>query len=210
MSLAGAHDSLTGIEKIGDVIEIDQSPIGRSPRSNPATYVGFYDDIRQLFASVPLSVERGYTASRFSFNVKGGRCEECSGEGTITTKLNFMPDVEASCHACKGSRYNPETLEVLYNGKSIADVLAMSIEDGAAVLHGAQEDRPQAACPRRSGSRLSHPGPPRSDSLRRRGAARQARHRAGQDQARCQEPLYLGRADDGLAPRRYPAAFRLP
>ncbi|MBB6048554.1 excinuclease ABC subunit UvrA [Armatimonas rosea] len=130
--LAGAHDSLEGIEKIGDVIEIDQSPIGRSPRSNPATYVGFYDDIRQLFASVPLSVERGYSASRFSFNVKGGRCEECGGEGTITTKLNFMPDVEAPCHACKGSRYNAETLEVLYNGKSIADVLAMSIEDGAA------------------------------------------------------------------------------
>jgi excinuclease ABC subunit A len=129
--LAGAHDSLTGIEKIGDVIEIDQSPIGRSPRSNPATYVGFYDDIRQLFASVPLSVERGYSASRFSFNVKGGRCEECGGEGTITTKLNFMPDVEASCHACKGSRYNPATLEILYNGKSIADVLGMSIEDGA-------------------------------------------------------------------------------
>ncbi|MCX6368950.1 MAG: excinuclease ABC subunit UvrA [Armatimonadetes bacterium] len=130
--LAGAHDSLTGIEKIGDVIEIDQSPIGRSPRSNPATYVGFYDDIRQLFASVPLSVERGYSASCFSFNVKGGRCEECGGEGTITTKLNFMPDVEASCHACKGSRYNPATLEILYNGKSIADVLGMSIEDGAA------------------------------------------------------------------------------
>ncbi|WP_309707252.1 excinuclease ABC subunit UvrA [Armatimonas sp.] len=129
--LAGAHDSLKGIEKIGDVIEIDQSPIGRSPRSNPATYVGFYDDIRQLFASVPLSVERCYSASRFSFNVKGGRCEECGGEGTITTKLNFMPDVEAPCHACKGSRYNPETLEVLYNGKTIADVLALSIEDGA-------------------------------------------------------------------------------
>ncbi len=129
--LAGAHDSLTGIEKIGDVIEIDQSPIGRSPRSNPATYVGFYDDIRQLFASVPLSVERGYSASRFSFNVKGGRCEECGGEGTITTKLNFMPDVEAPCHACKGSRYNPETLEILWHGKSIADVLALSIEDGA-------------------------------------------------------------------------------
>ncbi len=129
--LAGVHDALTGVEKIGDVIEIDQSPIGRSPRSNPATYVGFYDDIRQLFAITPLSLERGYTASRFSFNVKGGRCEECGGEGTITTKLNFMPDVEAPCHACKGSRYNPETLEVLYNGKTIADVLALSIEDGA-------------------------------------------------------------------------------
>jgi len=129
--LAGAHSSLEGVELIGDVIEIDQAPIGRSPRSNPATYVGFYDDIRNLFAAAPLSVERGYTASRFSFNVKGGRCEECAGEGTITTKLNFMPDVEAACPACKGTRYNAETREVLYHGKSIADVLELSIEEGA-------------------------------------------------------------------------------
>lgn len=134
--LAGVHDALEGIEQLGDVIEIDQSPIGRSPRSNPATYVGFYDDIRNLFAKAPLSVERGYTASRFSFNVKGGRCEECAGEGTITTKLNFMPDVEAACHACKGTRYNAETLEVLWEGKSIADVLALSIEEGAAFFAG--------------------------------------------------------------------------
>jgi excinuclease ABC subunit A len=130
-TLSGAHDELLGWEHIGEVIEIDQSPIGRSPRSNPATYVGFYDDIRNLFAAAPLSVERGYTASRFSFNVKGGRCEACAGEGNITTRLNFMPDVEALCTSCKGSRYNAETLEVTVSGKNIAEVLAMSIEDGA-------------------------------------------------------------------------------
>ena len=135
-TLSGAHDDLDGATQLGDVIEIDQAPIGRSPRSNPATYVGFYDDIRNLFASAPLSVERGYTASRFSFNVKGGRCETCAGEGTITTKLNFLPDVEASCPSCRGSRYNAETLEVLYNGKNVAEVLALSIEEGVAFFSG--------------------------------------------------------------------------
>lgn len=129
--LSGAHEDLTGWESIDAVIEIDQAPIGRSPRSNPATYVGFYDDIRNLFAAAPLSVERGYTASRFSFNVKGGRCETCAGEGNITTRLNFLPDVESQCTSCKGTRYNVETLEVMISGKNIADVLAMSIEEGA-------------------------------------------------------------------------------
>ena len=128
--LSGDHDNVEGYEYISDVISIDQSPIGRSPRSNPATYIGFYDNIRKLFASTPESEARGYTASRFSFNVKGGRCEECSGEGQITTKLHFMPDVEVSCPACKGGRYNDETLEVTYNGKNIAEVLEMSIEEG--------------------------------------------------------------------------------
>ena len=113
------------------MIEIDQSPIGRSPRSNPATYAGFYDDIRSLFAATPLSVERGYTASRFSFNVKGGRCENCAGEGSVTTKLNFLPDVEALCPSCKGARYSAETLEILHEGKNIAEILALSIEEGA-------------------------------------------------------------------------------
>ena len=128
--LSGSHDNLEGYEYISDVINIDQSPIGRSPRSNPATYIGFYDNIRKLFASTPESEARGYTPSRFSFNVKGGRCEECGGEGQITTKLHFMPDVEVPCPACKGARYNDETLEVTYNGKNIAEVLEMSIEEG--------------------------------------------------------------------------------
>lgn len=129
-TLFGEHDELKGHEHISDVINIDQSPIGRSPRSNPATYIGFYDNIRKLFASTPSAEARGYTASRFSFNVKGGRCKECSGEGTITTQLHFMPDVEVTCPTCKGARYNEDTLEVTYNGKNISEILEMSIEDG--------------------------------------------------------------------------------
>ena len=129
-TLYGEHDDLEGYEYISDVISIDQSPIGRSPRSNPATYIGFYDNIRKLFASTPAAQARGYTASRFSFNVKGGRCEECHGEGTITTQLHFMPDVEVTCPTCKGARYNDDTLEVTYNGKNISEILEMSIEDG--------------------------------------------------------------------------------
>ena len=129
-TLYGAHDELEGHEHISDVISIDQSPIGRSPRSNPATYIKFYDNIRKLFASAPLAVSRGYTASRFSFNVKGGRCEECHGEGTITTQLHFMPDVEVVCPTCKGARYNEDTLDVTYNGRNISEILNMSIEEG--------------------------------------------------------------------------------
>ena len=128
--LSGDHDDLVGHEFIDDVINIDQSPIGRSPRSNPATYIGFYDNIRKLFAETEESKARKYTTSRFSFNVKGGRCEECSGEGTIVTKLSFMPDVEVTCPTCKGDRYNEETLQVTYQDKNISDVLNMSIEEG--------------------------------------------------------------------------------
>jgi len=129
-TLAGDHDRLEGIEHISKVVNIDQSPIGRNSRSNPATYIGFYDNIRSLFAKAPLSVERCYKPGRFSFNVKGGRCEECQGEGTIRTQLYFMPDVEVICGVCKGARYNADTLEVEYKGKTIADVLAMSVEEG--------------------------------------------------------------------------------
>src|SRR5436853_486152 len=127
---AGEHDELTGSEHVSDVIDIDQSPIGRSSRSNPATYIGFYDAIRTLFAETPDAKKRGFTASTFSFNVKGGRCEECTGEGTITTQLSFMPDVEVLCPTCKGARYNQDTLEVKYQGKNIAEVLDLSVEEG--------------------------------------------------------------------------------
>ncbi|HSZ57539.1 MAG TPA: excinuclease ABC subunit UvrA [Tepidisphaeraceae bacterium] len=126
---AGAHDELTGSEHVNDVVDVDQSPIGRSSRSNPATYIGFYDAIRTLFAETDQAKKRGFTASTFSFNVKGGRCEECSGEGTITTQLSFMPDVEVLCPTCKGARYNQDTLEVEYRGKNIAQVLDLSIEE---------------------------------------------------------------------------------
>ncbi len=129
-TLPGDHDGIDGAEHVHKVVSIDQSPIGRNSRSNPATYIGFYDNIRDLFTEAPLSVERGYKAGRFSFNVKGGRCEECQGEGVITTQLYFMPDVEVTCAACKGARFNSETLEVTLRGKTIDDVLNMSVEEG--------------------------------------------------------------------------------
>ncbi len=129
-TLPGAHDGLDGADHVHRVVNIDQTPIGRNSRSNPATYVGFYDNIRDLYTGAPLSVERGYKAGRFSFNVKGGRCEECQGEGVITTQLYFMPDVEVLCAACKGARFNSETLEVTLRGKTIDDVLNMSVEEG--------------------------------------------------------------------------------
>ncbi len=128
--LPGRHDRIEGLEQLTDVINIDQSPIGRTPRSNPATYIGFYDDIRRLFANTPEAKARGYSVGRFSFNVKGGRCEECAGEGLITTSLHFMPDVESPCPICKGARYNEETLEVTYAGKNIAEILDMTVEEG--------------------------------------------------------------------------------
>jgi excinuclease ABC subunit A len=131
-ALPGDHDGIDGAEHVHKVVSIDQSPIGRNSRSNPATYVGFYDAIRDLFTQAPLAVEREYRPGRFSFNVKGGRCEECQGEGVITTQLYFMPDVEVICGACKGARFNAETLEVTLRGKTIDDVLNMSIEEGVA------------------------------------------------------------------------------
>jgi excinuclease ABC subunit A len=129
--LPGKHRAIEGLECVRDVVNIDQTPIGRTATSNPATYIGIYDAIRQLFAATPESQRRGYTSGRFSFNVKGGRCEECQGQGLITTSLQFMADVEVVCQACKGKRYNEETLEISYNGKTIADVLELSIEEAA-------------------------------------------------------------------------------
>jgi excinuclease ABC subunit A len=131
-TLPGEHDGVDGLEHVHRVVNIDQSPIGRNSRSNPATYVGFYDTIRDLFTQAPLSIEREYKPGRFSFNVKGGRCEECQGEGAITTQLYFMPDVEVTCGVCKGARFNSETLEVTLRGKTIDDVLNMSVEEGVA------------------------------------------------------------------------------
>ncbi len=135
-TLPGEHDGVDGLEHVHKVVSIDQSPIGRNSRSNPATYIGFYDVIRDLFTQAPMSVDRGYKPGRFSFNVKGGRCEECQGEGAITTQLYFMPDVEVTCGACKGARFNSETLEVTLRGKTIDDVLNMSVEEGMAFFAG--------------------------------------------------------------------------
>ena len=130
-TLAGDHDSVDGIDEVTRVIAIDQAPIGRNSRSNPATYIGFYDNIRALFAGTDEAKARGYKPGRFSFNVKGGRCEECQGEGSIRTKMYFMPDVEVLCAACKGKRYNADTLQILWQDRTIADILDMSIEEGA-------------------------------------------------------------------------------
>jgi excinuclease ABC subunit A len=123
-------DGIDGLEHIDKCVDIDQSPIGRTPRSNPATYTGVFDDIRKLFAATQESTVRGYGPGRFSFNVKGGRCESCQGDGLLKIEMNFLPDVYVQCEVCKGKRYNPETLSVLYKGKTISDVLEMSISEG--------------------------------------------------------------------------------
>ena len=127
--VAGAHDKVTGLDYCDKVIEIDQSPIGRTPRSNPATYTGAFTQIRDWFAGLPESQARGYKPGRFSFNVKGGRCEACQGDGVIKIEMHFLPDVYVECETCKGKRYNRETLEIQFKGKSIADVLDMTVED---------------------------------------------------------------------------------
>ena len=125
----GSHDSIEGLEEIERIINIDQAPIGRTPRSNPATYTGVFDGIRDLFATTIEAKKRGYTKSRFSFNVKGGRCESCTGDGVIRIAMNFLPDVYVPCEACNGSRYNRETLECKYKDKTIADVLNMTVDE---------------------------------------------------------------------------------
>jgi excinuclease ABC subunit A len=130
----GAHESLTGAEQIDKVVRIDQSPIGRTPRSNPATYTQVFSPIRDLFAMLPEARERGYKAGRFSFNVSGGRCESCQGDGQRRIEMNFMPDVYVQCEVCNGRRYNQETLAVKFHGHSIADILDLTIEDALPVL----------------------------------------------------------------------------
>ncbi|MDR0347664.1 MAG: excinuclease ABC subunit UvrA [Coriobacteriales bacterium] len=125
----GTYEKLSGISLLDKVIDIDQSPIGRTPRSNPATYVGLWDDVRNLFSQLPESKARGYAPGRFSFNVSGGRCEACKGDGQIKIEMHFLPDIYVPCEVCKGARYNRETLQVTYRGKSVADVLDMSVEE---------------------------------------------------------------------------------
>ena len=127
--IPGEHDEILGMEQLDKVIDIDQSPIGRTPRSNPATYTGVFDMIRDLFAATPDAKAKGYKKGRFSFNVKGGRCEACGGDGILKIEMHFLPDVYVPCEVCEGKRYNRETLEVKYKGKSIYDVLDMTVEE---------------------------------------------------------------------------------
>jgi len=127
----GAHKAIRGLEQIDKVVVIDQSPIGRTPRSNPVTYTGAFTPIRELFAQLPTARVRGYDAGRFSFNVKGGRCENCEGGGLIKIEMHFLPDVYVECEVCRGKRYNRETLEITYKGKNIADVLDLTVDEAA-------------------------------------------------------------------------------
>ncbi|HEX2641284.1 MAG TPA: hypothetical protein VHL50_11950, partial [Pyrinomonadaceae bacterium] len=129
-----AHDRIEGLDLVDKIIEIDQTPIGRTPRSNPATYTGLFTPIRELYAMLPESRTRGYKAGRFSFNVKGGRCEACEGDGMKRIEMNFLPDVYVTCDVCRGKRYNRETLAVKYKGLSIADLLETTIEDAMPIL----------------------------------------------------------------------------
>ena len=139
--MPGKHKEIRGIENLDKVIQINQSPIGRTPRSNPATYTGVFTDIRELYASTPEAKMHGFTSGRFSFNIKGGRCEACQGDGIIKIEMHFLPDVYVACDVCKGKRYNRETLEVKYKGKSIYDVLEMTVEEGLAFF----KDHPKIA-----------------------------------------------------------------
>jgi excinuclease ABC subunit A len=152
------HDAIEGLEHIDKIIDIDQSPIGRTPRSNPATYTGAFTPIRDWYAGLPESKARGYGPGRFSFNVKGGRCEACQGDGVIKIEMHFLPDVYVTCDTCKGKRYNRETLEILYKGKSISDVLDMTVEEGANLFNAVPSIRDKLETLKRVGLGYVHIG----------------------------------------------------
>ncbi len=198
--VAGKHTRVTGLENLDKVVHVDQAPIGRTPRSNPATYTGVFDRIRTLFSETPEAKVRGYQPGRFSFNVKGGRCEACSGDGTIKIEMNFLPDVYVDCEVCHGKRYNRDTLAVHYKGKNIAEVLEMPIAEAAEFFEPIQAIHRYLQDARRRRPRLRAARAVRHDALGRRGAAREARHRAA---AAHQRPIDLRarRADDGSALR---------
>ncbi len=181
----GAHDRIDGLELFDKIVDIDQSPIGRTPRSNPATYTGAFTPIRDWFAGMPEAKARGYRPGRFSFNVKGGRCEACQGDGVIRIEMHFLPDVYVQCESCKGKRYNRETLEVHFRNKSIADVLDMTVEEGAEFFQAVPVIRDKLATLGPGRPRLHPLGPAGDDAIGRRGPAGQAgqgalpaRHRA--------------------------------
>ncbi len=171
----GAHDRIEGAQRVDKVVDIDQSPIGRTPRSNPATYTGVFTFIRTLFARTPEARMRGYQPGRFSFNVKGGRCEACQGDGLVKIEMHFLPDVYVTCDVCKGRRYNRETLDVHYKGMSIAAVLDMTVREALGFFDAVPVIKSKLADPRRRWSRLHPARPVGHDLVGRRGAAGQAR-----------------------------------
>ena len=190
------------------MIDIDQSPIGRTPRSNPATYTGAFTPIREWFAELPEAKVRGYKPGRFSFNVKGGRCEACQGDGVIKIEMHFLPDIYVTCDVCKGKRYDRETLEIKFKGKSIADVLDMTVEEAAELFKAVPSVRDKLldAGPRRP--RLYPCRPAGDHALGRRGAAHQALQGAVETRHGA-HALYPRRADHGPAfPRRRETARR--
>ena len=160
----GTYGTVKGAEQLDKLVVIDQSPIGRTPRSNPATYTGTFDHIRELFSMVPEAKMRGYTPGRFSFNVKGGRCEACQGDGIIKIEMHFLPDVYVPCEVCKGKRYNAQTLEVKYKGKTISDVLEMRVDEAAEFFANIPRIHNKLKTIAKSGSATSRWGSPRRRS----------------------------------------------
>ena len=201
----GLHTGIDGIGQLDKVIDIDQSPIGRTPRSNPATYTGVFDHIRKLFAQTHEAKVRGYLPGRFSFNVSGGRCEACSGDGTIKIEMHFLPDVYVPCEVCKGARYNRDTLDITFKDKNIADVLALSCEEALDFFGNQPRHRPPHADAGRRGARLRAPGPAGHHAVGRRGPAGEAVERAGQALDRAHH-LHPRRAHDRPALRGHPQA----
>ena len=164
---------LRGVDALDKVIDIDQSPIGRTPRSNPATYTGLFGFIRDLYSNLPESRVRGYKPGRYSFNVKGGRCEACQGDGLIKIEMHFLPDVYVTCEVCKGQRYNRETMEIHHKGKSIADVLNMTVDDAVEFFEHIPFIKAEAPHLARCRIALCETRPVGDDAVRRRGATSQ-------------------------------------
>ncbi len=201
----GDHDRILGAEQIDKVIDIDQSPIGRTPRSNPATYIKVFDEIRSLFAGLPEAKVRGYKPGRFSFNKPGGRCEACEGNGSNRLNMDFLADVWVTCPVCEGRRFNRETLQVRFKGKSIRDVLEMDVQEALVHFQNVPRIRADAPDAARRRPRLHQARPAGADAVRRRGAARQAGQGAVPKGDR-QDALYPRRADHRPALRRHSQA----